>query len=88
MRVIVTHQFGKDVDKQLSKEMKLKLADIIEELQKAPNLSSINNLKKLKGYKTAYRVKMGDYRIGFIFEENIIKLSRVLNRKDIYRYFP
>jgi mRNA-degrading endonuclease RelE of RelBE toxin-antitoxin system len=31
---------------------------------------------------------MGDYRIGFIFEENIIKLSRVLNRKDIYRYFP
>ena len=77
MRVIVTHQFGKDVDKQLSKEMKLKLADIIEELQKAPNLSSINNLKKLKGYKTAYRVKKGDLRIGFIFEENIIKPSRV-----------
>jgi mRNA interferase RelE/StbE len=88
MKVIVTQQFGKDVDKKLSKERQLKLADIIEELQKAPNLFSINNLKKLKGYKAAYRVKMGDYRIGFIFEENIIKLSRVLNRKDIYRYFP
>ena len=48
MKVIVTQQFGKDVDKKLSKEMQLKLADIIEELQKAPNLFSINNLKKIK----------------------------------------
>jgi len=69
MKVIVTHQFGKDVDKKLSKEMQLKLADIIEELQKAPNLFSINNLKKLKGYKTAYRVKMGDYRIGLFLKK-------------------
>jgi mRNA interferase RelE/StbE len=84
MKVIVTHHFEKDVDKELSKEMQLKLAD----LQKAPSLHSINNLKKLKGYKTAYRIKMGDYRIGFIVEANMIKLSRVLNRKDIYRYFP
>ena len=68
--------------------MKLKLADIIEELQKTNTLYSINDLKKLKGYKTAYRIKMGDYRIGFIFEQNTIKLSRVLNRKEIYRYFP
>jgi mRNA interferase RelE/StbE len=88
MKVIVTHHFEKDVDKELSKEMQLKLADLIEELQKAPSLHSINNLKKLKGYKTAYRIKMGDYRIGFIVEANMIKLSRVLNRKDIYRYFP
>ncbi len=69
MKVIVTHQFGKDVDKKLSKEMQLKLADIIEELQKAPNLFSINNLKKLKGCKTAYRVKMGDYRIGLFLKK-------------------
>jgi mRNA interferase RelE/StbE len=88
MKVIVTRQFDKDVDKELSKEMQLKLADIIEELQKATSLYSLNNLKKMKGYKTAYRIKMGDFRIGFIFEEHIIKLSRVLNRKEIYRYFP
>jgi len=69
MKVIVTHQFGKDVDKKLSKEMQLKLADIIEELQEAPNLFSINNLKKLKGYKTSYRVKMGDYRIGLFLKK-------------------
>ena len=88
MKVIITKQFDKDVDKELSKAMKLKLADIIEKLQKTTALYSINDMKKLKGYKTAYRIKMGDYRIGFIFEENTIKLSRILNRKKIYRYFP
>lgn len=88
MRVFVTKQFEKDVDKELSKKMQLKLADIIKELQNASTLYSINDLKKLKGYKTAYRIRMGDYRIGFILEKDIIKLSRVMDRKKVYRYFP
>lgn len=88
MKVIVTKQFEKDVHKELSKALQLKLADIIEELQKGSSLNSINDLKKLKRYKTSYRIRMGDYRIGFILDENIIKLSRVLNRKEIFRYFP
>ena len=68
--------------------MRLRLADIIEELQKVSKPSEINNIKKLKGFKSAYRIKMGDYRIGFILENNLIKLSRIMNRKEIYRYFP
>ncbi|MEO8820092.1 MAG: hypothetical protein ABI267_09040 [Ginsengibacter sp.] len=88
MKVIVTRQFEKDVNKELSKTMQLKLADIIEELQKLSTRYSIKDIKKLKGYKTAYRIRMGDYRKGFILEENIIKLSRVMDRKKIYRYFP
>ena len=31
---------------------------------------------------------MGNYRIGFLFEDETVKLSRVLNRKDVYKYFP
>jgi mRNA-degrading endonuclease RelE of RelBE toxin-antitoxin system len=54
--------------------MRLRLADIIEELQKASKPSEINN-------KSAYRIKMGDYRIGFILEDNLIKLGRIMNRK-------
>lgn len=68
--------------------MQLRLADIIEELQKVSKPSEINNIKKLKGFKSAYRIKMGGYRIGFILEDNLIKLSRIMNRKEIYRYFP
>lgn len=88
MNVLVTRQFEKDVEKELSKPMQLKLAVLIETLRQAPALNAIADVKKLKGYKTAYRIRMGDYRIGFIVEGTTIKLSRVMNRNEIYRYFP
>jgi mRNA-degrading endonuclease RelE of RelBE toxin-antitoxin system len=56
-----------------------------------PNLSDLQNLvnwKKLKGDDNAYRLRVGDYRIGFYFEGETVTFARVLHRKDIYRYFP
>ncbi|MGH8000971.1 MAG: type II toxin-antitoxin system RelE family toxin [Brasilonema sp.] len=56
-----------------------------------PNILSfeeITNLKKLKGYDNAYRIRIGDYRIGIIFDDETVMFQRVLHRKDIYRYFP
>ncbi len=88
MQVIITRQFEKDTEKELSKKIQLQLADIIEKIQRADHLMEISNLKKMKGYKNAYRIRLGEYRIGFLFESNTIKLSRVMNRKEIYRYFP
>jgi len=88
MQVITTRQFEKDTEKELNKKLQLQLADIIEQLQRADHLMEIPNLKKMKGYKNAYRIRFGEYRIGFLLESNIIKLSRVMNRKEIYRYFP
>lgn len=56
-----------------------------------PNMTSfeeIPNLTKLKGYENAYRIRVGDYRIGMIFDGEILIFQRVLHRKEIYRYFP
>ena len=88
MQVITTRQFEKDAEKELTKKLQLQLADIIEQIQKTDQLTQIPNLKKMKGYKNAYRIRFGEYRIGLLFENNSIKLSRVMNRKEIYRYFP
>jgi len=46
------------------------------------------NIKPLKGFKDYYRVRLGDHRIGFKKEGNAIIFMRVLDRRDIYRYFP
>lgn len=88
MQVIVTKQFNKDLEKELNKSMQLRLADIIENAKKASSVQEMPNVKKLKGFTNAYRIRMAEYRIGFILEQDIIKLSRVMNRKEIYRYFP
>lgn len=88
MKVVITKQFEKDVERELTKDSKLHLADVIEQLRNASSLKDVFHLKKMKGYKTAYRIRMGEYRIGFILEDDSLKLSRVMNRKDIYKYFP
>lgn len=59
-----------------------------EEIPNVTDLQTIVNLKKLKGDDNAYRLRVGDYRIGFYFEGEIVTFARVLHRKDIYRYFP
>ena len=51
-------------------------------------MRDIKNFKKLKGYKNAYRIKIGDYRIGVFIENKIVEFARVVHRKDIYRVFP
>jgi mRNA interferase RelE/StbE len=51
-------------------------------------LSEIKNVKKLKGFSNAYRIRIGDYRIGVTFENNIVKFARVAHRKEIYKIFP
>jgi mRNA-degrading endonuclease RelE of RelBE toxin-antitoxin system len=48
----------------------------------------IKNLKKLQGYDNAYRIRVGDYRIGIIFQDGTVTFYRVLHRQEIYRYFP
>ncbi|KPA16576.1 plasmid stabilization protein [Candidatus Magnetomorum sp. HK-1] len=59
-----------------------------EELTQYESLSHINNLKKIRGYKTYYRIRVGDYRVGLKDEGDVIVLMRVMHRKDIYRAFP
>lgn len=61
---------------------------VFDEIPKFERLEDIKNLSKLKGFDNAYRIRVGDYRIGFFFEENTLTFARVLQRSEIYRYFP
>ena len=42
------------------------------------------NIKRLHEAEAAYRLRMGDYRILFDVEGNVIVIRRIGNRKDIY----
>ena len=45
------------------------------------------DVKKLKG-RDAWRIRVGDYRLGLAFEEEVVVFVRVLHRREVYRYFP
>ena len=88
MKVEFLQKFSKDLDNVTSKSTKQALIRLIESMEAADSLESIPNTKNLKGHKTAYRTRLGDYRLGFFFENSTILLARFVNRKDIYKIFP
>ena len=61
---------------------------IIEQVEAARTFHEISNLKRLEATGKYYRIRVGDYRVGFVFERCAVTFVRCLNRKEIYRYFP
>lgn len=60
MKVEVRHSFVKDTSR-LPAQIKREIANLIIMLETASTLSQIPSCKKLKGYKYAYRIRIGDY---------------------------
>ncbi|KOH45659.1 hypothetical protein NC99_15180 [Sunxiuqinia dokdonensis] len=58
MKTEITKKFLKQVNKTADKSTKKKLLDIIEKTQSATTLNDIPALKKLKGYKHTYRIRL------------------------------
>jgi mRNA-degrading endonuclease RelE of RelBE toxin-antitoxin system len=48
-------------------------------METTDTLDKIPNTKKLKGHKSAYRTRVGDYRLGFFFDNSTILLARVVH---------
>ena len=70
----------KDLLKIHKSEVK-KIISKIEELEKYPNIS---NIKKLTNFEPPYRLRVGNYRVLFDIEDNIITVYRVKHRSKSY----
>jgi len=88
MIIEVTKSFERDVSKIRDKKVSDLLSKVLENLSNCIDLTQIVHLKKMKAVKNYYRIRLGDYRLGFKLEGNSIILIRFLDRKDIYKYFP
>jgi mRNA interferase RelE/StbE len=87
VRVEIRDSFIKDI-KKTTRENKQKIEEVFHEFKAVNTLAELKNVKKLKGHKHFYRIRIGDYRLGFAFENDTIILLHFLHRKDIYRFFP
>lgn len=88
MRTVFLRKFLKDIDELPNDNIRERLAVLIESIEGFENLNQIANLKKLAGYRNAYRIRLGDYRIGIFVEEDLVEFARILHRKKIYDVFP
>jgi mRNA interferase RelE/StbE len=80
--------FEKDVRAVHDKRIAKRIWATIRHVEDAPTVADIRDLKKLKGARDCYRLRMGDYRFGLIIEREMVTFVRFLHRKEIYRFFP
>ncbi len=87
MKVIYRTSFFRDTKKS-SKTLLADLDSILLNLETAASLKEIEHLKKLKGHKSAYRIKLNNYRLCFYYQDESLIITRFLPRKDVYKVFP
>ena len=88
MRVAFRQSFLRDLKKIGGQAIQARIRRAIEEAEQVSSPSDLRNLKKPSGTESLYRIRVGDYRIGLVFERGTVTFVRCLNRKEIYRYFP
>jgi len=88
VRVEFRGSFAKDLIKIKRGAVRKQVKEVIETVEKAQSPQTILNLKKLRGGRDYYRIKIGDYRIGLIIKNDLVIFVRCLDRKEIYRFFP
>ncbi|MEI6766749.1 MAG: type II toxin-antitoxin system RelE/ParE family toxin [Bacteroidota bacterium] len=89
----MTVQFDRSFEKSLryihDKGLLLRLKRAILQIENASSLTELPVIKKLTGFNSFYRIRIGDYRIGLeIINKNTIRFIIIAHRKDIYKIFP
>lgn len=66
----------------MDKSIASKTLDGIEEFASNPVLTKIKKLKT--PFDGAHRLRIGDYRVVFYQENNLMLISRIAHRKEVY----
>lgn len=88
MKTAFRSSFARDLKQIKDRQVREKIAEVIEEVENAESLQQIGGLKKLSGANQFYRIRIGDYRIGLSIDSERVEFVRCLHRRDVYRYFP
>ena len=56
----------------------------IKQVEAAATFQQIANLKRLEARGKYYHIRVGNYRVGLVFEDGAVTFVRCLDRKEIY----
>ena len=88
MKVEFTRKFIKQVESLSDSKIRLKVGIIIDEVMNSDNINGIQHIRKIAGHKEYCRIRVGNYRIGFVLKGNVVIFAAFDHRSDIYKYFP
>ena len=88
MKVAYTKRFLKELADVPARERAQIEAFVFDELPAAGSIGGTRKLEKLAGYTRFYKARFGNWRVGFQLEADTLVIERVLDRKEIYKFFP
>lgn len=88
MTVFFRNSFLRDLKKVSDPKVRAQIRATIEAVEAAASLAGVPEARKMSGSSGYYRIRVGGYRIGVAVAGEDVEFVRVLDRKDIYRYFP
>lgn len=89
MKTEFRKSFARDLRKKAKDRQLLeRIQEAVLQVEEAENIYEISSIKKLTAEGEFYRIRVGDYRIGLVIEDDTARFVRMLHRRDIYRYFP
>ena len=80
--------FYRDAKRIRDEQVQAGVRQAILDVEAALRWSDVPNIKKIRGSLNAYRIRVGDYRVGLFIEGDSAEFVRVLPRRDVYRNFP
>jgi len=85
MNIKISKEFEKSARK-LSGKYKESLRNVILEIRAVQSVGNIGNCRKLIGYSSVYRIRLGNYRMFFLLEivEQTVFLKYLVSRGDAY----
>ena len=81
LKIFLEKKVRRQLD-ELSKELEQRIITTLKELE---NGFSAIDMKKLKGTKNHYRIRVGNYRILFVLEFNTVYVYDVSHRGQAYK---
>jgi mRNA interferase RelE/StbE len=88
LKVVYSSTFAKDLQDVRDPSARRMLEKLIVQMKEAQSLADLSNVKKLRGAPNAFRLRVGDFRLGLFLTGDTLTLHRFLDRKDMYRSFP
>jgi mRNA interferase RelE/StbE len=88
VNILFRETFDQDLSGVTDAGVLRRIQKMIEQVEDARTFHEIPNLKRLEAKGKYFRIRIGDYRVGFVFEQGAVTFVRCLHRREIYRFFP
>ena len=88
MEVRADVRFDRDLRRIRNANLIRRVERVVVDLEEASVISDVPGIVRMAARGNFYRIRVGDYRVGFEVEGEVVTLLRFAHRSEIYRRFP